>query len=123
MRDESWLTEPLAKPEEFEKLHLQTGLGLKEWVLQRLMRRPLYFGHLSGAAKMQKGASPQELVKTLKESLIEGYKFCLIANLQGKRFIRTPMIFIRGTKDKPFLNCSNCPVPKENCKVWKERRR
>ncbi|MCK4474218.1 hypothetical protein KAU30_00140 [Candidatus Bathyarchaeota archaeon] len=120
---EKWISKPITEAEEFATLqYARVKIKPKEWVLQRLLRRPIYLTNLVSAAR-HRGLSREDVINILKELFEEGYRFCMVANPKGKRYVTTSMLVIRGNKENPFFNCGNCPVPKKTCEVWKERRR
>jgi hypothetical protein len=92
----------------------------KEWVLSRLKKRPLHFQDLAQAAKTRK-LSEKEIVTVLKQLFADGYRFCMIGDLKGKRYVKVPMIFVSGTTTSPFSNCYKCPANK-NCVVKREKK-
>ncbi|MCK4474219.1 hypothetical protein KAU30_00145 [Candidatus Bathyarchaeota archaeon] len=122
-----WLSRELRDASEFDAL-LKPHFNVwgksevhnpRRWLLSRLIRKPERVSQLLPAGRrMFPEMTRGTIISILKDLLKDGYQFCKVADVTGKTSIRSYLVFIRGTDEKPWVNCRRCPVFKQ-CKIRK----
>lgn len=127
-----WMSCNVKDPTDFEaflkpRSNSFKGIQMRDprrWLLLRLTKKPEFISVLLSSAKTRfPGMTRKQFMALLKTLFSDKYLFCKLTHTLGqdKRPVRAYQLFIRGTKEDPWINCENCPAFAQ-CKIRKRNK-